>query len=107
MLRVEIQDSGNASVIRLEGRLAGEWVDGVRTAVTHCNQERKLVVDLREVTFIDAAGEEVLLFLRRLAAEFIADTSYTLDICERLHLPVARDGKPKRHVADGSNGDGA
>jgi hypothetical protein len=105
MLRVEMQDSSNALVIRLEGRLAGEWAEGVRTVVTHCDHGRRLVVDLREITFIDAAGEEVLSFLGRLAAEFIADTSYTLDICERLHLPVARNSRPKTHVSDGPDGE--
>ena len=101
MLRVEMQDSDNALVIRLEGRLAGAWADDIRTIVARSDHGRRLLVDLREITFIDVAGEEVLSFLRRLAAEFVADTSYTLDICERLRLPVARDSKPKTQVLGG------
>ncbi len=91
MLRVEMQDSANASIIQLEGRFTGDWADHVRTLMSHYPPEVRLVVDLREVTFADDLGEDVLSFLKRLGAEFVADTSYTLDICERLHLPLAGD----------------
>ena len=37
--------------------------------------------------FIDAIGEEVLLFVKKLGAQFVAETSYSRDICERLNLP--------------------
>jgi hypothetical protein len=59
----------------------------------------KLVVDLTDVTFIDSSGEEVLLFLGRLEAEFVAETSYTLDFCERLSLPLACNGASNRLVS--------
>ena len=51
-----------------------------------------MVVDLTDVTFIDSVGEEVLSFFGRFGAEFAASTSYTLDVCERLDLRLARDG---------------
>ena len=89
MLRVEIQDLLNASIVRLEGRLAGDWADHVRMLMTDRHTGMRLVVDLTEVTFVDGMGEEVLWLLKRLGAEFVADTSYTLDVCERLHLPLA------------------
>jgi len=89
MLRLEIQDLLNASIVRLQGRLAGDWADHVRLLMTHRHTGMRLVVDLTEVTFVDGIGEEVLWLLKRLGAEFVADTSYTLDICERLHLPLA------------------
>ena len=38
--------------------------------------------------FIDAIGEEVLLFVKRLGAQFVAETSYSRDVCERLQLPL-------------------
>ena len=99
MLRVEIHDSVNALVIRLEGRFTGDGADHVRTLVTRCHTALRLVVDLTEVTFIDAVGEEVLSFLKRLGTEFVADTSYNLDVCERLHLPLARNGLSHQHVS--------
>lgn len=96
MLRVEMQDLLNATIVRLEGRLAREWAEHVRMLLTHRQTEMRLVVDLTEVTFVDGMGEEVLWLLKRLGAEFVADTSYTLDVCERLHLPMA--GKDLSHT---------
>jgi len=91
MLRVEMHDSSDAFIIRLEGRLTGDGADHVRSLVTRCQTDKNLVVDLKDVTFIDVIGEQVLALLKRLRAEFIADTSYVLDVCERLHLPLARN----------------
>ncbi|HXZ30733.1 MAG TPA: hypothetical protein VEH30_00510 [Terriglobales bacterium] len=103
MLRVEMHDSSNAFIISLEGRFTGEGAEHVRTLVTRCHTEIRLVVDLTEVTFIDAVGEEVLSFLKRLGAEFVADTAYTLDVCERLHLPPARKRISMKKVSGGSD----
>jgi hypothetical protein len=47
-------------------------------------------VNLSEVTFVDAVGEEVLLWLARIGGEFVAENCYPLHVCERLHLPMAR-----------------
>lgn len=88
MLRAEMHNSQDFVIIRLEGRFAGEGADQVRTLATRSHIEGKFVVDLTDVTFVDAAAEEVLSFLKRLGAEFVADNSYTLDFCERLNLPV-------------------
>jgi anti-anti-sigma regulatory factor len=92
MLRVETQESVDALTFRLEGRFTGEGAEQVRALVTRCNNEMRLVIDLTEVLFIDALGERVLSFLKRLGAQFVAETSYSRDVCERLHLPLVREG---------------
>lgn len=102
MLRVEIHDSVDTMIFKLEGRFTDGGADHVRTLVTRCPSEMKLVIDLTDITFIDSDGEEVLLFLRRIGAEFIAETSYTLDFCERLSLPLSGDGASNR-LASGSS----
>jgi hypothetical protein len=102
MLRVEMHDSGNTMIFKLEGRFTDGGAEHVRTLVTRCPAQMKLVVDLTDVTFIDSSGEEVLLFLERLEAEFIAETSYTLDFCERLSLPLACNGASNR-LASGTS----
>jgi hypothetical protein len=89
MLRVEIQDSANALSLKLEGRFTGDDAENTRALMARCQDGITLVVDLTEVTFIDSVGEEVLWFFGRFGAEFVAQTSYTLDICERLHLRLA------------------
>jgi len=106
MLRVEIRDSADTLVLRLEGRLTGDDAEYTRTLTTRFAPCVKLLIDLTEVVFIDAAGEEVLSFLGRFGAEFVAPNSYTLDVCERLNLPVAPNGNSHMNALGGpQNGD--
>lgn len=92
MLRVEVLDSANTLSFKLQGRLTGNDAESTRMLVTRFRVGMRLVVDLTDVTFIDSVGEEVLSFFARFNAEFVAQTSYTLDICERLSLRVTSDG---------------
>ena len=92
MLRVQIQDCANGFTLKLEGRFTGDDAENTRILITRYRDGIRFVLDLTDVTFIDSAGEEVLSFFGRFGAEFVAPTSYTLDVCERLHLPLARAG---------------
>ena len=89
MLRVEFQDVGNNATMRLEGRFVGPFARDTRDLVTRCKIPLRLVVNLSEVTFVDAVGEEVLSWLARIGGEFVAENCYPLHVCERLHLPMA------------------
>jgi hypothetical protein len=91
MLRVEMHNSANSLSLKLEGRFTGDDAESTRTLITRCREGMRLVVDLTDVIFIDSVGEEVLSFFGRSGAEFAASTSYTLDVCDRLHLRFARD----------------
>lgn len=102
MLRVEILGSAETLTIKLEGRFTGNDAEHTLTLVRHCLPGIRLVVDLTEVTFVDSEGEEALSFFGRFGAEFVAQTSYTLDICERLHLRVARDGESDSNTSSTS-----
>ena len=106
MLRVETQQSDGALICRLEGRFTGKGAEEVRTLVTRCDSKLKLVVDLTDVMFIDAIGEEVLLFVKRLGAQFVAEPSYSRDVCERLQLPLMGKGKSNMLVPGNSDGNG-
>jgi anti-anti-sigma regulatory factor len=98
MLRVETQELDGALTCRLEGRFTGKGAEEVRTLVTSCDSKLELVVDLTDLMFIDAVGEEVLLFAKRLGAQFVAETAYSLDVCERLRLPLIGNGKSNTRV---------
>jgi hypothetical protein len=106
MLRVDIRDSANALSLKLEGRFTGHDAENTRTLIARCHDGMTLIVDLTEVTFIDSVGEEVLSFFGRFGAEFVAQTSYTLDICERLHLRLARDGASDTNTSGASRTNG-
>jgi len=90
MLRVQLLGPVGAQTLKLEGRLAGADAEHTRMLIARSPVDERLVVDLTDVVFVDAIGEDVLLFLGRLGAEFVASTSYTIDICDRLRLPLAR-----------------
>ena len=106
MLRVDTQELDGALICRLEGRFTGKGAEEVRTLITHCDCKLELVVDLTDVMFIDAIGEEVLVFVKRLGAQFVAETSYSRDVCERLQLPFIGKSKSSMQVPGNSNGDG-
>jgi hypothetical protein len=90
MLRVEFQDVGNTLTMQLEGRFVGPFAKDTRDFLTRSKIPLRLVVNLSEVTFVDAAGEEMLSWLARIGGKFVADNCYPLHVCERLHLPMAR-----------------
>ena len=106
MLRVEIRDSAKSLSLKLEGRFTGGDAENTRTLITRCREGMRLVVDLTDVTFIDPLGEEALSFFGRFGAEFAASTSYTLDVCERLHLRLARDGASDTDTSGASRSNG-
>ena len=75
MLRITVHDKPGALTFQLEGRLAGPWV----RVLEECWQStlagrrvRTLLLDLTEVTSVDAAGRACLAALHRRGAEFIA-----------------------------------
>ena len=75
MLRITIQHDAQSVTFRLEGRLAGSWVDELAecwqgTASTL--EQRPALFDLTEVTFVDAAGKEFLAARYREGHELVA-----------------------------------
>jgi hypothetical protein len=106
MLRVKTQESVGALICRLEGRFTGEGAEHLRLLVTHCDSNLELVVDLTEVMFIDAVGDDVLSFIKKLGGEFVAETSYAQHICERLRLPLARNHDLNSELSGNGDGNG-
>jgi hypothetical protein len=93
MLRVEIQELDGVLICRVQGRFTGEQAEHARMLTMRCYTDMKLLVDLTDLMYVDEKGEGVLLLLKRLGAEFIAETSYSRDVCERLELEQASPTK--------------
>ena len=106
MLRVQTEELDRALICRLEGRFTGEGAEEVRRLVTRCDSKVQLIVDLTDVMFIDCIGEEVLLFVNRLGAQFVAETSYSRDVCERLQLRFMGKLSSNMQAPVNSNGNG-
>ena len=63
MLRVTIQESPKAVTLILEGRLTGPWIGEVErawSAAVDTTSDRKLVVDLAGITFVEEEGKKLL-----------------------------------------------
>ncbi len=75
MLRISYSDTADGQHWILCGSLAGPWVDELRCCWRNIRQyarSAKAFVDLKDVTFIDEAGEDLLLEMRTAGAEFYA-----------------------------------
>src|SRR5262245_35317373 len=84
MLRISRADHEGLTVLRLEGRLSGPWVDELRRVLADC-RERTLELDLSDVPFVDTIGTELL---RRLLAEGVAFrgcSAYVLELLRESH----------------------
>ncbi len=92
MFRMEFEEVGTELVVRIEGRFVGHFAEEAKQLIVRRKIPSKLRVDLSDVTFVDLSGEEALLWLGHIGADFVAETSYSLDICERLCLPLAGNG---------------
>jgi ABC-type transporter Mla MlaB component len=62
MLKITVSNTSRGSTFVLSGRLAGPWVDELRTCwlKQEVDEPAPCHVDLREVTFIDKAGTTLL-----------------------------------------------
>ncbi len=96
MLRAELRDLSNTAWLRVQDRFTGAYAEQTRVLVLRCNTLLlNLVVDLSEVMFVDAGGEDVLLWLARIGTQFVANSPRSLVLCARLRLPILKRSRPK------------
>jgi anti-anti-sigma regulatory factor len=76
-----VEENSEAIVLKLEGRLAGPWVDELDRLWEQTApglNERKLSLDLRETTFADAGGIRILQAIySQTGASILAGTPWT------------------------------
>ncbi len=74
MLRITILDSSREFRLRLEGRLAGPWVEELEMCWVTAQStvsNREVAIDLRDVDYIDDAGERLLASMHRHGARLL------------------------------------
>jgi hypothetical protein len=75
MLRITANETKDSLFVKLEGKLAGPWVDELAKCLQSCeNREeaRALRVDLAGLTFVDVRGKELLRDLCLRGTELVA-----------------------------------
>lgn len=100
VFRADMKWLANGPVLKLEGRLGGDWVEQARSMVTRQVVPKGLRVDLTDVTFVDPLGEQLLNWFSGVGAQFVARSIYALGVCERLELPLDENlqGAPEEQV---------
>jgi anti-anti-sigma regulatory factor len=87
VLRITVEDGETATTMRLEGKLAGPEVKALAecwlTVVT-TNPHKSIVVDLKEVTSIDAAGKKLLAEMHNRGVQLVAVSCLTRTIVEEI-----------------------
>jgi hypothetical protein len=101
MFRVSYSETAEGQRWSLYGRLAGPWVDELRSC-WKCAREwaplARAIVDLKQVTFIDQAGEKLLAEMRSAGAELIAtgvEHRHLLATLDNYKSPSARGTAPR------------
>ena len=87
MLKITNSATVNEDRWILSGQLAGLWVAELRSnwdQVRDRSRGRRYVIDLSDVTCIDARGEGLLCELKGEGAEFVAKGVYTKHLLENL-----------------------
>lgn len=84
---------GGAVVLRLEGKVSGQWVDELRRVTLEILHEpaTRLVLDLAEVSIIDGDGLE---FLRELSSRDVILRNGSLFVTQQLKALRATEEKP-------------
>jgi ABC-type transporter Mla MlaB component len=68
---------GDPETLRLEGRIAGPWVEELaRVTHTALVESPRVVLDLTDVTFVDASGVTLLRVLRGRQAEIRGSSGF-------------------------------
>ncbi len=89
MLRITIQESPQASTLKLEGKLVGPWVCELEQAWSAVAPGRVLIVDLADVTFIDYAAKTLLARMHEGGAKLVASCPMNRSIVDE----IVRAGK--------------
>jgi hypothetical protein len=90
MLRTMINDTPFEQKWVLQGRLCGEWAADLKEkweSTRLMRKGRRCTIDLEDVTYVDARGEEVLLEMTTEGATLFASRAYMKHILKSLPEP--------------------
>ena len=83
MLRMTRAETGPMTTIFVEGKILGPWLAEIRSAIQDIPSGRARRLDLAGVTFVDAAGAELLALLRQDGVQLTSSSHFIADLLER------------------------
>jgi anti-anti-sigma regulatory factor len=87
MMKIEIQEAGDQVILQVAGRLAGAFVPELENCwrqARSAGPERRISVDLKNVTCVDRAGRYLLLLMHRNGVPFLRAGLALQDILEQV-----------------------
>ncbi|HKF49780.1 MAG TPA: hypothetical protein VKB38_20635 [Terracidiphilus sp.] len=88
MLRISIHESDKTIEMALTGRLAGPWVTELDQAWKHISPkiaERRLLLDVRDLTYSDTPGMQVLrAIFKATHAQFLTSSIWSQHLAEEI-----------------------
>jgi len=87
MLRINFENGPLTTRLKLEGKLAHEWVGEAQTAwaeLTATHRNRKMIVDLFDVSFVDEAGWQLLAEMHHAGARLVGSGPMISDLIEQI-----------------------
>jgi len=87
MLKITSTEQDDATHFKLEGKLAGSWVEVMEQSWRQAladSPSRLFVIDLAAITYIDTRGTKLLTQIHRNGAELRASTCLTKCIVEEI-----------------------
>jgi len=106
MLKITLHDSAEEFRFRLEGKLSGLWVGELRQSwetASSTTAGRRTLLDLREVEFVDEAGQELLCDMARQGVQLQGSTPFMQSVIDDISLragcATVKD-KPTRSTSD-------
>ena len=97
MLRISVMNEPGIRRMKLEGKLAHEWVDEARKSWAELSDwrgETEIVVDLLNVSFVDDAGHQLLAEMRHAGEELMGSgplMSALIEEIEEAEAAAAQD----------------
>lgn len=97
MLRItQVSEDSDAICLKVEGRVIGDWVSELaRTCGSCLSQERRIILDMSEVTYIDGLGVQTL---KKILKENVQISGATLLMQALLGRPLARKIRQRKTI---------
>lgn len=76
MLHISLSREGDVTTVLLEGRLMRDWIGELRAVIDTERQRGPIVLDLKQLTFADRAGLELLRQLTTDGVRLVGATAF-------------------------------
>lgn len=98
MLRITTNETNDGVTLKLEGKVSGPWVDELERCwrlSMDIYKEKKLVVDLSNVTFADASGKKLLCRMSREGGRLIGSGLMPKSLIDEICAERSRSNEPE------------